>query len=170
MIYAALFWCPKAKGYKFRPPQCHAVLLALSAPVKCLPAMRSSNCWACISIAPCKNKPLTQKPWEGPATMLSSAAPPPSHWERGCSTPGFSSVSHSMCGAYGVKSNSFNSCQRLQRSELRLSTYLGPNYQNGDAQDCKSKNEVCSKADSELHAVLVQCVFAMPLLSCRYIV
>lgn len=52
----------------------------------------------------------------------------------------------------------------------RLSTYLGPNYQNGDAQDCKSKNEVCSKADSELHAVLVQCVFAMPLLSCRYIV
>lgn len=52
----------------------------------------------------------------------------------------------------------------------RLSAYLEPNSQNGDAQDYESKNEVCSKVHSELHAVLVQRVFAMPLLSCRYIV
>lgn len=51
-----------------------------------------------------------------------------------------------------------------------LRTNLGPSSQNGGAQGCKPKNEVCSQVPSELHAVLVQRVFAMPLLSCRYIV
>lgn len=119
MIYAALSWCPKAKGYKFRPPQCHAVLLALSAPVKCLPALQSSNCWACISIAPCKTSHWPKSHEKDLPPCWALLLPLQAIGSCGCSTPGFSSVSHSMCGAHGVKSNSFNSCQRLQRYQAK---------------------------------------------------
>lgn len=170
MIYAAPFWCPKAKGYKFRPPQRHAVRLAPSVPVKCLPATPSSNCWACVSIALCKTSCWPES---------CGKDLPPTDADHRCSP--FKPV-----GAVGaphlvllvslapcVERTVSNTAHLILASDCKgtsLSTYLGPNSQNWDAQDCKSKNEVCSKVHSELHAVLVQCVFAMPLLSCRYIV
>lgn len=170
MINAAPFWCPKAKGYKFRPPQRHAVLLALSVPVKCLPATPSSKFGACVSVDLCKTSC-----W--PESCGKALPPKDAEHRRSPFKPVGSVGAPNLFLAVSLTprvertvSNAAHLILARDCKDTRLSTYLGPNSQNGDAQDCKSKNEVCSEVHSELHAVLVQCVFAMPLLSCRYIV
>lgn len=170
MIYAAPFWCSEAKGYKFRPPQHHANLLSPSTPAKRFLSMPSSNCWTCISIALCdtshwpeshgKDLPPRGSEHHHSSFKAVGAVGAPHLVLAVSSTP------HVEC----MVSNAVCSVLARDCKGSRQSTYVGPDSQKGDAWDYKSKNEVCSKVHSELHAVLVQCVFAMPLLSCRYIV
>lgn len=157
--------------FQLRPPQYHIAPLSLPTPDKCLPAAPSSDHWICISIALCN-----ASCW---AEILGKDLPPSDAQHlHSPSTYRWPWVSHTYflwhllvlkpcleCTEWNIA----HSVLSRDCTGIRLRCCLGPNSQNGDAQDSKSKNEVCSKVHSELHAVLVQCVFAMPLLSCRYI-
>lgn len=116
MIYASSFWGPKAKGYAVSSSPacafCPCEMFAGHAKLKLLGLHFHS---------PVQSKLLTQEPWEGPATNRWWPPPLPlqASGSCGCSTPGLGSVPHSTCGAYSVKRSSFNSCQGLQRYQIK---------------------------------------------------
>lgn len=168
MIYAAPFWCPKTKGDKFRSLQCPALPLTFSCEmISCHAKHKLLGLHFHI---PVQNQIMTQKSWEAFATNRSWAPPLPSqtHGSCVCSTPGVSQVTHFTYGQYGVKHSSFNPWQRLQRHEFKRLPRA--EFSNWRCPRLQTKKWGCSEVHSEWHAVLVQCVFAMPLLSCRYIV